>query len=299
VKGERVRLLASINLTFVVWMTFICSVLTIFGVICIARAAAASRNMILASATVISALVFFGLQGLIELRVPRGRDGIGGTLLLDLDGPAIRHVRGRGQPSTAAGMTTALRTFGEESARNVLASMQPRPDFSAGDNTSLLHQWQLLSDFAILSFLHYMRQQQPDWQTRFVTIDTPFGGTRVRVPTPSFTVRNCTDIDEQTMRQELRRSGNEFAEASLAEAAPLCLPPQSVMRIGRDSITITNPFLTISFRVQPRGGVPHMFLFDVTTEYSRLRSQHELMPEYRQWVERIIADARPWFTVPE
>jgi hypothetical protein len=273
--------------------------LTILGALIIFRNATGSRNLALVCATLIGALLIGILQASMELRLPPGRDGIGGALLLDLDGPAIRHVRGRGQPGTAAATTMALRTFGEESARNVLASMQPRPDFSASDNTSLLHQVQLLSDFAILSFLHYMRQQQPDWQTRFVTIDTPFGGTRVQVPTPSFTRRNCTEIDEQTIRQELRRSGNEFAEASLAEAAPLCLPPQSVMRIDRDSITITNPFLTISFRVQPRGGVPYMFSFDVTTKYSRLRSQHELMPEYRQWVERVIADALPWFTVPK
>jgi hypothetical protein len=69
------------------------------------------------------------------------------------------------------------------------------------------------------------------------------------------------------------------------------------MKIDRDSLVVRNPFLDLTFRVRFHAGDGEImiFHFDVVTIYSALRAQHSAMPDYHEWVQRLIADARPWF----
>src|SRR5437870_3448212 len=137
----------------------------------------------------------------------------------------------------------------------------------------------------------------------YVPIQTPYVGTQILQRTASFTVRNCSDVDEKQIRGLLHDSGNTFESASLMafeNGQRLCLPPQSVIKIEKDSLSITNPFISITFTVGFRGGSPKvvmLFFFDVVATQSGLYSQHPSMPDYKQWADRLINDARPWFGV--
>jgi hypothetical protein len=290
---------------FAVLLVAVGGVLTIAGALIVGWHTTASRNLVLACAAVISAIFFSVIQGWLELRELPNRDGIAVAFLLDSTAPAIRHIRKADgtQSSQSAVMITSLRMIPEQSANAVLASLTPKPDFDSLEAESFSRKLKIITDFAIFSLLHYIKLQQPDWQARYMPIETPFIGTRVLVPTASFTTRKCTDLGEQEIRALLRASDNVFALASLNEfeTNPLCLPPRSVMKIEKDSLTITNPFLSTSFTVNfhSGGGGTMIFYFDVVTRYSALLSQHRSIFDYRQWIERLIADARPWFGVPQ
>jgi hypothetical protein len=144
-----VRLLASIDwMKVAVWISVSGSLLTIVGAGIISRQASASRNLVLACATVISALLFGLLQGWIELRAPTRRDGIGGSFQLDPKGPSIRHVRKKASgQEISAGLIESSRLFPEDRAASVLASMKPKVDFTAGDNASILQRIKIATDF--------------------------------------------------------------------------------------------------------------------------------------------------------
>jgi hypothetical protein len=88
--------------------------------------------------------------------------------------------------------------------------------------------------------------------------------------------------------------------------------------IQNSSVSITTPFVRISFVVEPTGGamfakpgaggleVPHLpngspqfetraHGVRVTTEYTWIRAQHRDIDRYQRWAERVVAGAQRWF----
>jgi hypothetical protein len=206
---------------------------------------------------------------------------------------------GSGLPIGAASLLSSDVGMTEDIAKAELAKLDPTV-FSAGDDESALKRTKIMTDFAIFSLLHYIATQQPGWQAKFIVMDASHITSKIVLPTPSFSRRNCSDIEEQDVRNQLRQASNTFAEAKLNYGVPRCFPPGSTLQIIQDALTIRNAFVSVRFTAQFRGGADvKLFVFDITTSYSKLRSQHQSMPDYRHWIDRLINDARSWFGVAE
>ncbi len=281
-----------------VWLVGAGMLLTFLGALIIGWHARASQSVVLACATLIGAIFFLAIQAGLELQPSRAREFIGGAFVLDPVGPAIHHVRKAMAADQMDMLLSSLKTIPEASANSRLESLKPRPNLNRNDAEGILTQIRIGTDFALFSLLHYIKIRQPDWEAKWALIEAPFLGASSVQPTASFTTRNCTDFDEQQVRSLLRDGGNLFAEASLKEFAtnPLCLPPMSTMRLTKDSLRISNPFLDTTLTVRFLGGSGTLlFQIDVVTVYHALRARHPSMKDYRQWLDRLISDARPWF----
>jgi hypothetical protein len=213
-----------------VWIAVAGMVLTTVGAVILGWNATASRNLVLACAGLLSAMLFSVIQARLELRPQRGRDMIGGGFVFDLDTTAIHHVRERNPVSRSHSerMTMSLRTIPEQSANALLAALTVSPDFHSVEPEAFHRRIKILTDFALFSLLHYIKLRQPDWQARYTMVGTPFMAGSVIQPSPSFTARNCADLGVEHLRALLRESSNTFAEASLAEfATNRCACPRS------------------------------------------------------------------------
>jgi hypothetical protein len=275
--------------------------ITLIGTSIIALHVTASPNLVLACATLIGAMAFSFVQGLLELRPSRDRAFVGAAFELDQNVPlTVRHVR---RPNTASQnpselLLSSLKTIPEVSANAQLASLNVARD----EPEATMTRMEIGADFALFSLLHYIRIGHPDWQAKWVLLQAPYSGVSSIEPTASFTQRNCAEFGAAEIRALLSEGGNWFAEASLKEfeTNPLCLPPKSTMRLTKNSLSMRNPFLDVTFTITPIGGrFPFFYRFDVVTVYQGLRARHHSMPDYRHWLDRVIADARPWFGVSE
>ena len=115
----------------------------------------------------------------------------------------------------------------------------------------------------------------------------------------------------------LAKAGNTFASAPLYQPR-ICLPPGSTLDIQDASVSITTPFVRISFVVEATGGVmtakPGTGWLEApslpdgspqfetraqnvraTTEYTWIRAQHRDIERYQRWAERVVTGAQRWF----
>jgi hypothetical protein len=277
----------------------------IVGIVCVGYVAwknAGSRNLALATGTLVATFVLLVIQIPYELRSPLGStDFITAEYGIDRAKPEIRQW-------DYTDVQAPNRMSREIDASQTLAKADPKR--FDGDRERLTH------DMVVFSLLGYFGTEQFDWQIK-----------RVRFRGQSFALiyasvaskpEECTVISKEQLHEMLRKAGNSFAEANMFSGPQeLCLPPRSTLQVTADAVTVRNPFCTISFVLEPshsvsytepgsHGDAPHLpgggARFEtrltgirVSIQYSAIRGQHRDMPKYQDWSKQLVEVARAWF----
>jgi hypothetical protein len=258
-----------------------------------------SRNIVFAWTTFAGAAVFMALNLWFELRSTDTENFITADFTVDRAKPEIRQWK--------YGSAPGLRVNSEIAASNQYFAARPAP--FDGDREKLMQDM-------IFSLLSYFGAEQPDWQGRRVQFtsqrETAITTTRVSKP------QECTPYSGVQLREILRRANNDFADAQITiYGGQLCLPPNSVIQAQSNALNLITPFCTISFVLEPSGGVSYyepgnsqkqpvlasgepaletrLTGIRATTRYSAIRAQSREMPRYREWSDRVVAGAKAWF----
>lgn len=264
-----------------------------------------SRNLALATGTIGAALILFAIQLPFELRGSESTDFITAEFTIDRVKPQIRQW--------TYALDTGWRILSEIQASNWLADNNP--DLFADDRKKVT------SDLAVFSLISYLTTAQYDWQLKKQSFSGPSMGTITTYQRVSKS-HECTELQEQDLRDRLSQADNAFAKAKLwLVAGPLCLPPNTNLTVTPTSLTLRNLFCVISFNfelvsavsyVEPgtRGEVPVLENGDqqfetrlmgirVKVNHFGLRIQHRDSPLYRDWTSRLVKGAQDWFAGPQ
>jgi hypothetical protein len=263
---------------------------------------AGSRNLGLATATLVGAAWLFGVQLAFELRPAETIDLMTAEFTIDRAKPEIRQWNySVEQSSRRRHEMDASRKFADAHAGQF-----------DGDGTKLA------KDLAAFSLLAYLGVEQFDWQLKRTQFVGQVSGT-LTLTGPGSRPDECTPITKNQLRTMLREAGNLFAEGGAAlREQYLCLPPRSSFQITADEVTFANPFCEISFTLEPSGGASYVkpgthgleapqlangkpqfetraVNVRAVVRYAAVRAQHRDMPKYQEWSKQLIAGARRWF----
>lgn len=168
----------------------------------------------------------------------------------------------------------------------------------------------------VRSLAAYLFAEQFDWQVREVRVRGSSIGTVTTIE-PLSKPDECTIVTSTQIEEQLAKAGNLFVSGPLLRQQ-ICLPPGSSLDVQSLLLSITTPFVRISFDVVPStmtrfgqpgtGGLVSPALPDgspqyetrlngvrVTTEYTWIRAQHRDIERYKRWAERVVSGAQRWF----
>lgn len=280
----------------------------VIGLLCLgtlAWANAGSRNLALATSTLVAALLLFVTQLPFELRSKSNTDFFSAEFTVDRVTPEIRQWS---YPPVSP-QNSAWRLSQETSASSFLAQHEPA---RFGRDRA-----RLTLDMVLYSLVSHLGAEQFDWQQKRTVLQGPTAGAHIttqRVSKPE----ECTAISSQEIQRKLAAAGNAFAQAPLmVMAGQLCLPPESSLLITNAKIEISTPFCVVSFTLEPSEGVHYtkpgsggavpalengkpQFETRVTgiravVEFSAIRAQHQSMKKYEEWSDRLVQSTRVWF----
>jgi hypothetical protein len=199
---------------------------------------AGSRNLALATGTLLAAAVLLCIQLHFELRESVDTDFISAEYTIDRAKPEIRTSYEPHQ-GTRPGSEIGASTFFANS----------HPGQFDGDREKLT------KDMALFSLLAYLGWQQFDWQIKRVQFTGKVSGT-ITQSAPGSKPEECTLVTTQQIQKMLSDAGNSFAGANLSViGGRLCLPPASTMQLLSDALIMTCPFCEISFTLESSGGI--------------------------------------------
>jgi hypothetical protein len=120
----------------------------------------------------------------------------------------------------------------------------------------------------IFSLLSYFGVEQPDWQIRRAQFtssrETAITTTRLSRP------QECTPYSGVQLQGILRGANNDFADAQIIiYGGQLCLPPNSAVDAQSNALNLITPFCTISFVLEPSGGVSYWQFAESTSARKR------------------------------
>ncbi len=283
-------------------------IVSLFGAVLIVTGAATvtwnnsgSRNLTLATGALVAAIVLNLLQLKFELRAEETHDFITAELTVDRQDRVVRQW--------LYPMNVSYRIHVEIDASKKLSNQQP--ELFDGDRE------QLTADMVIFSLISYITTTEIDWQVRRRRFVGSSAGTMTSWQRLS-KASECTTLDESELRRCLQEAGNLFSEAPLKMlGGSICLPPRTELKLTEGSMTLSNPFFDIEFKlessgavsfVQPRtgGDVPklesgearyetRMFGLAVRSRSAALRANHAEMQKYREWADRFVGGVRQWF----
>jgi hypothetical protein len=150
------------------------------------------------------------------------------------------------------------------------------------------------------------------------------------------TAKECTLINVGAIREKLRAAGNMFAGIQIGmtgDSASLCLPPQAVLDITQNSVTIRSFVCSTIFTLQEPfasmmtidphtvaiakatgqpintggatlpDGSPRYATVDIgaraTLEFAGLRAQDRDLAKYQKWANRLVEGVKARFELPE
>lgn len=276
----------------------------IVGVICLAVVAWAnigSRNLALASATLFAAVILLIVQLPFELRSKSKTDLFSAEFTIDHLKPQIRQWS---YPQNA-GWRIGL----EIAASDALA--KGNPNVFKGDGEKLA------KDMTVRSLVAYLFAEQFDWQLQKVQLSGRSMGTMTTVQ-PLSKPEECSKVTNTQAEEMLTAAGNAFASGAPLLRQQICLPPGSALSIEASTVSITTPFVRITFVAENNGRAMYVkpgtnaqeapTLSDgspqfetrlngvrATTEYTWIRAQHRDIDSYQDWAERIVSGAQRWF----
>jgi hypothetical protein len=278
----------------------------IVGVVCLAWVAWAnsgSRNLALATGTLVAALILFVVQLPFELSSSIRNDFFSAEFTIDRATPQIRQWKYPNK--SGAGTRLGL----EVGASNYLNGRDPS-QFN-GDRVKLTN------DMVVFSILAYFGSRHSDWQLKHLMFRGQSAGTLTisqRVSGPN----DCTIFSTDKIEHRLAAAGNVFAGANIFFGPrELCLPPNSTLSISPNSLVIENPFCKLSLGLEQSGGVaftepgtggnvPQLsnseprYETRVTgvraiVEFSWIRAQHRDLKKYQDWIDKVFNGLNVWF----
>jgi hypothetical protein len=295
----------------------------LIGVVCLAIIgfrSVASPTLVLATATMASATLFFILQLWFSLSPTETESVFGVDVTIDHSQPGIWHAKKHGESNVRKSIEVQAGQWLAKH-KSELFSRQ------VGGDVLTTNTDKLSRDLTLFSVLVYMAYTEPTWNLNVVSLNTKLGNIR-QIPRGS-SGAECTLVDEAAFRRILTGAGNAFAEVdpspffSLA-FLPLCLPPETRISLTASDLIIENPYSRISFQVEEypslitnsnvepgsnarkmplRGdlGVFESRLTAVKVHLKQfaLRSQHADSAKYRVWSERLVKGVLRWFEEEE
>jgi hypothetical protein len=274
----------------------------VIGIGCLAVVAwanAGSRNLALAIAALIAAVFLLLVQIPFELRSKSETALFGAEYTIDRLKPQIRQW---------SYPTSGWRISLEIGASDALA--QRDPSAFKGDGQKMIQ------DMTIRSLAAYIFAEQFDWQIQQVEVRGPSSGTWTSI-TPLSKPAECSLVTSTQIEARLAKAGNLFTTGHFVRQE-ICLPPGSSLDVQNSSLSITTPFVRISFVVESIGGTmygepgsgglknpvlpdglhqfeTHPQSIRATTEYTWIRAQHRDIERYQRWAERVVTGAQRWF----
>jgi hypothetical protein len=214
-------------------------------------------------------------------------------------------IRQWAYPNSGAGW----RITAEVGASDTLAGINPK---AFKDDLA-----KLTSDMTIRSLLAYFFAEQFDWQLKQTVVRGATSGTWTSIE-PLSKSTECTVFTSTEILDKLAKAGNLFARSGNFMRQQVCFPPGSKLDISPASLSLTSPFLHLSFVVESTGGVmygkPRTGGLDAPSlpdgtpqfetrannvravvEYSWIRAQHPDLQKYKSWVDRVVSSAQTWF----
>ena len=228
-------------------------VFTLVSLGCVAWANSGSRNLSLAMATLSAAMLLFVIQLAFELRASEDTDFISVELTIDRAVPAIRQW---------VYTTGGWRIHAETEASDWLKANTP--DLFNTDTEKVNN------DLAMFSLVSYLASNQYDWQLK----KTQFKGSTVGTLTTyhrQSSPDECTTFSQEQLNVILLKAGNVFSGSPLRLiAGSLCLPPKTTLNISSAELVLSNPFVSISFAIEPSGSVDYSNPGAIVTEVPQL-----------------------------
>lgn len=282
------------------------SIIALIAIGIVTLANAGSRNLTLAAAALLATFIVYAVQARFELQPTTATRVINLEYTIDQDKPGIRQWEY--PPST--GPIPARRIISETRAsdwlagRNAEVFRMSRPDLTYGRT--------LVSDLAIFSLVSFLATNEFDWQLQFKAYRGRASGqfyTAHRVSTP----RECSIFREADLHARLTTAHNLFYDAAITMiGGELCLPPQTILNITGQSVTLRNRMCEIVFELdvpdsivygRPGSGgldgleryATRVLGFNVSTKFFALRAQHPDSIRYKAWASRVVENARLWF----
>ncbi len=289
------------------------------GVVClmiIGFRSIASPTLVLATATMVSASVFFALQLLFALRPTEAVSVFGVEVTIDHSQPGIWHSKKRGDDLTRRSIEEHVGKWLAQHKRELFSR---RAD---GDVLSTSTD-KLARDLSLYSVLVYMAYYEPAWNLNTVSLRTKSGTLR-QIPGGS-SGEDCTRLDEDRIHRLLSDAGNVFSGVeptpfSKLSVVPLCLPPDTRFYLTAGDLILENPFCRISFHleeptalvsnsnVEPESRAiatplknghgrfeSRLIGVRVNVKHFALRSQHADSAKYHAWSERLVKGVHRWF----
>ena len=197
-----------------------------------------SSNVVLAVGALVGATGLYGVQLFLELSRTVVQDHVTSDLTIDRQERSIRQWK---YPDP----TASSRLGWEVPLGRWLG--QVSPDAFDGDRERITR------DFAVRSLLAFLSSPEYGWlQKRKV-----FVGSTGKLSHTTGTAGPSTVIGPEVLQGALRKAGNLFAEPPFTPAYAVRLPPNSVMDLSENTLTITNPICQIRFHVEIPGAVTY------------------------------------------
>lgn len=195
-----------------------------------------SRNLALGFGTLAGACVIFIIQIFFELKAPSATAvDFPIEFSIDLEARAIR------SPS-------AYQPVYSGPLRNVMTEIMAS-EILAGKSVNKDDAPKVARDLAIVSFLAFLADEQPDWQLSVLSYRTTLGTTMQWQSLSKESER--TRINGSFVREELKRAGNMFAEmGNLGMRDAFDLPPGASVQIDVVSVRLRTNIATVEFVVQ-------------------------------------------------
>jgi hypothetical protein len=277
----------------------------------------ASPTLVLATATMVSAVAFFALHLLFALSPTESVSVFGAEVTIDHSQPGIWYSKKHGDDIFGRSIEYHV---GKWLAQHKSELFSRRAGEDVLDNTNTD---KIARDLSLYSVLVYMALNEPAWNLNTVTLRTKEGTVRQRPQGPSG--KDCTNLDEAKIQSLLSNAGNVFAGAEPAafshlSVVPLCLPPETRISLTASDLILENPFCRISLHleeptvsvsmsnVEPGSGAvltplkngqgrfeSRLIGVRVHVRHSALRSQHADSAKYRAWSERLVRGVQRWF----
>jgi len=289
-------------LKFYLWAGLAAVIVGAVCVLIVTIANSGSRNLAIATSTLLAAILLFGINARFELRENVSTDAFSTEYTVDRQEPKIRQW--------AYPVSLANRLAQELNASRWLAENDPASFEEDREK--------LTRDMTIFSLVQYLTHEQFDWQMKRRTFQGATAGTLQIVQRIS-TDEQCTAVSDAEISDLLAAAENSFSRSGIfIVGGRLCLPPKSSLRITDSSLAIATPFCTIEFRVEMSGstayvepgtggGTPQLpggggaryetrlAGIQSLVTYSWIRAQSREMAKYEAWSNRVIEGARHWF----
>lgn len=264
-----------------------------------------SSNVVLAVGALIGATALYGVQLSFELRRSAFQDQVSADLTIDREERWIRQWKYSDGMSARVGIEVPLgRWLAQES-----------PQALEGDRTRITR------DFALRSLLTFFASAEFDWQLKRTVFVGSSSGTLTFTNTVS-TAADSTLIAPGILQQQLQATGNLFGGAPLAITGEyLRIPPNSVVDVTADTLTIRNPICEVRFHIQVPDSISYMQphtggevptlksgearyetrLVGITVDrvFFALRAHDPRGAQYKAWTDRLVSSLRAWFEAPE